>query len=630
MGCVVHAADLKIQVEPAFVGFGPANGVAPIAVTLKNLGPDARGSLHLSSGNFNMEYPIELPRGSVKRLVTYPIIDVGSEIGVELSTNQGKAHTTYRQFQFADANSQTVLLIGDTEGDLIFLRTRADQSQMWDAYVKPELAPDRPIAFGGMSAVVLGPGAERLSDESVHALHSYVAKGGTVAFFGGASSPTLTDKRWSDVIPVRAGLPKKVSDSELLSNLDDHSPGAFTILDSTPVEGAAARREGDHVILARRDIGLGKTVFLAFNPLEPPFTRWPGKRLLFSKILHPIDSARAKGYLDAFQTSLNDNEPRPYTPYSSTSSMQYPPAADPFSTELPPTGRVLWILVGYFVAIIPVNFLLLKKLKKGELAWFTAPLISVAFAGAFFAAAKDLYSAKLSRATQGLIVATQAGTDDVFIGRSQMFFPQGGEFDLKMAGVESIGPARSPYDYYYGYRRQADDNALDDLNPVDVGHVVISHMDVNNLAFRELAYQQISTPSRWVKVDLNRETHKLTLTNISSYDLADCSAIVAGETFQVAPHLAPHSSKTVSLPASISRQVVEEQTRGGPAPYSGGPQPALQYRDLAEITSQTKEIVVKAVVSDAPVGPLVGSAVGSRQNIMLAFFSGMHYGKEEL
>lgn len=647
-GCLAGAADLKMQLEPAFVGYGQTTGVFPLAVTLVNNGPDAKGSLRVTSGDFQMDYPIELPRGSVKRLVTYPQTGYGEEAVFDLSTNRGSLHMPYRQFSGADPGAQSVLMIGDTQGDLGFLRpaqSESGQNRTWDCYVKPELAPDRATAYTNMAAVILAGGSERLPDAAVRALHTYLLSGGTVAFFGGASSPVLSDARWADVAPVQPKLPKTVTASTLIANLSKKTPlgSPFTIIDCVPSRETIVRREGDHVVLARRDIGLGKTVFLAFNPLEPPFTRWPERRQLFDLVLKPMDFARAAGYIRGFTTGSGAGEDS-YNPYGggvmisgSTRSVYNPstrtwePVAksDPFSTELPPPAKVFWILATYFVIIIPVNFLLLKKLKRGELAWFTAPLISVGFAGAFFAAAKDLYSASLSRATQGLIIAAGDRSDALFVGKSQLFFPKGGQYDLGMEGVESVGDA-SPFDPY-GYRFGGPVERQSDLNPVDVGHVLISRMDVNNLAFREIAFRQIMPPGNWLKVVLSDSDsgRKLTVTNASPYTLKGVAALVAGEAFTLGSRLSPGQTIAIRLPARVSPEAIRNSSDDMYANRYGGPSNA-QYSGLAEVTVRTKEIVIKAVMEEVPVGPRLGKPVDERQSINFAYFTGLHYGRVDL
>ncbi|HWA83941.1 MAG TPA: hypothetical protein VG820_10925, partial [Fimbriimonadaceae bacterium] len=512
---LASAADLQMQIEPAFVGFGKTGGALPLIVTLGNKGGDARGVLHVGSGTYQMDYPIELPHDSVKRLTVYPEIDYMGEVGLDLSTNQGGLRRTYQRQIVNDSSVQVILYVGDEQGGLGFVRPSPTEgmARMADAYVKPEYAPDRAAAYADIGAIVLGAGAERLPDGAVRAIHNYIAGGGAVAFLGGASAPIFGDKRWADVFPVAPGKPINVHRSQLIDNLSQSDPvrSDFTILQCDALPGSMVRREDGNVILARRDVGLGRTLFIAFDPLDRPFTRWPGRRALFEKVLRPIDSARAARYLQQFTGSDLYGQRRYHYYYTSGSgipgspslgfSQERIPSEDPFSTKLPPPNKVFWILASYFVVIIPINFLLLKRLKRGELAWFTAPLISIAFAGVFFAAAGDLYSANLSTATQGLIVATGDGADSLFYGKSQFFFPRGGEYDLKMDGLETIGLPSDPEEYGYGYSSRQQD-ASEHINAVDVGHILVPRMDVSNLAFRELAYRQVLPPRKWLVVSL--------------------------------------------------------------------------------------------------------------------------------
>ncbi|HVT13997.1 MAG TPA: hypothetical protein VHE55_17165 [Fimbriimonadaceae bacterium] len=625
------ASDLQMQIEPAFVGFGKTQSGAPLIITLANKGGDARGTLHVSTESFQMDYPIELPHDSVKRLTVYPDFGYLGEANLELATNQGDLRRNYHHVVVSGETAQVILYVGDDQGSLGFLRPKPNESValMTDAYVKPENAPDRASAYADIGAIVLGAGSERLPDGAIRAIHNYVASGGAVAFLGGASTPVLGDKRWADILPVVPGKPRNVHGSQLIDNLSDGRPlGAeFTILECEPTPEASVRREDGNVILARRDVGLGRTLFIAFNPLDQPFTRWPGRQSLFQKVLRPIDSARAERYLNQF-SGLTAEDNSPGYPYYATSRPTYrsvsrydaPPGADPFSTTLPPPGKVFWILASYFVVIIPINFLLLKKLKRGELAWFTAPLISVAFAGVFFAAASDLYSANLSTATQGLILATGDSADTLFFGKSQLFFPRGGEYDLKLDGLETIG-SPSAQEYDYGYRA---DQAMDRVNPIDVGHILVSRMDVNNLAFRELAYRQVLPPRKWLSVSL-KDRH-LTVVNVGAHTLESVVAEVAGQTILLAPSLAPGETASIEIPKVVTP---DETTNAPPDRFGYGNQPTPLV-GLAELTASTKGIVIKAKVKDPPVGPGIGSAVDSRQDVTLAYFTGLHIGKVDL
>src|SRR5438067_74336 len=79
--------------SPLYDGLQPGQGVTPVEVDLVNLGPDARGVVNVSVGSFNTNYPVELPQGARKRLITYPDCGdyvYGGQIQFQLITNRGR------------------------------------------------------------------------------------------------------------------------------------------------------------------------------------------------------------------------------------------------------------------------------------------------------------------------------------------------------------------------------------------------------------------------------------------------------------------------------------------------------------------------------------------------------------
>ena len=63
------AADpLQMDVKNAFEG--PMAGASSVVVELVNDGPDARGAVVVNDDGADTTYPVDLPRGSRKRLLT--------------------------------------------------------------------------------------------------------------------------------------------------------------------------------------------------------------------------------------------------------------------------------------------------------------------------------------------------------------------------------------------------------------------------------------------------------------------------------------------------------------------------------------------------------------------------------
>jgi hypothetical protein len=623
-GAAFGADALSMEIDPAFEGYTPSYGTLPVAVLLRNTGADARGVVRVSGENFQMDYPIELPRGTRKRLLTYPSVDY-SGLRYMLLTDRGTVLKSFAPNAPTSDASQTVLLIDDASGVLSFLRgaktgriPRGDysssdsQGSVQDAYTTPDNAPTRAVAYANLSAIVLGTGSERLSTEAVDALKLFTLSGGTLVFVGGASSAVLGDPRWKEVLPVHDLHVSTIEHSRVLQTLGEGTPPPVSVTSGTPVSGAEIRKDGSTLMTAERGFGIGKVVFLAFNPLEPPLSKWDGRRNTMSKTMRLIDSIRTTNFLNQFHPNPNEyptmpggavmiSSPTGYHSMSGISSGLPSASSDPFSTKLPPTERVFLLLGAYFVVVVPLNFLVLRKLKRGELAWVTAPIISLGFASAFFASAQGLYSAKMSTASQGILLAQQGLDEGLFVGQSQLFIPRSGTYDLKVQGLDSLGVMPASQMYYYGGNN---DQSSADLNPVDVGEIKIPEMQASNLAFKRVEYRQKVPIGKWFSISVNRTSANkgtCTIRNDSAYELGSAT-LYAGDAQYHLDKIAAGQSKTVPYDATY----VADQ---GVSPSS----------DFTQFLARNREFAVVGLLNGYRPGPQLGTQVDSRTSVKLAF-----------
>lgn len=616
-GGALAADPITMEIMPALEGYSPSYGTVPVAVVLQNTGPNARGTLRVTAQDYQMDFPVELPTGSKKRILTFPSMYYGGATYL-LLTDQGRKLENFNLSGSAPDGTQSLLLIGDSPGEMAFMKGAKTgsvpsqygsntQSSSQDAYTTPENAPTRPVGFANLAAVVLGSGAERLTDDTVQALKLYAMTGGTLAFVGGASAPVLRDARWQDVLPLKDFHTATVTNSNALASMGGYEVPTFSMTTGSPVPGASFRKEGPNVLTAERSYGLGKIVLTAFNPFEAPLSKWEGRRAAFTKVLRVTDQVRTNSFLSPYQEGY-ESYPSSVSIYSSSSyggattmgggsSTQQ---EDPFSTSLPPTEKVFTLLGAYFIVVVPLNFLVLKRLKRGELAWFTAPLISLGFASAFFASAQGLYSAKMSTATQGVLIGQEGANEGMFIGKSQLFVPQGGSYDLKVAGIDSLGvvPSRQ---YYY----TTGDKDTSELNPVDVGEVKMPHMQANNLAFREVDYRQRIPIGHWFSIRVKKQgpyQGTCVVRNDSSYTL-DNAELYVGETINA---IGP-------LEAGDEREI---EYRIDPKPADVGQLPVL-----GQITSRNGSIALTGQLRGFRPGPQLGQQVDKRTALSLAYFA---------
>jgi hypothetical protein len=238
-----------------------------------------------------------------------------------------------------------------------------------------------------------------------------------------------------------------------------------------------------------------------------------------------------------------------------------------FRVEMPSTGKLFVILACYFFVVVPLNFFVLGRMGRGQLAWVTSPIVGVVFASMFLFVAQDLYSTRLSRATSALVVAHEGSGRAYVVGRQQMFFPNGGRYDLGLDGVEFVS---TQSDFYRYYGTSEDTGFSGDL--VDVGEVVAPRAGVSNLAFREFYFgQSLEWPHRFpLHLQIRRDGDALratgSLTNDSPYGLTAATIWIEGRSVSLG---GVKSGETREFFEAIGSDPVLTRSAGAP-PYGKG------------------------------------------------------------
>lgn len=545
--------DFSLEAESLFMGTEVPPRVQPFVITAENRGPDTRGVITVTAGEFSMRYPIDLPQGSRKRLIAYLTAGYYLQGLVTLDTPRGGGQF---RLEASVANSgPCVAAVSDAPGELGFLRTGNGNRgiSVVDLYLKPELMPERAAGYAGASAVYLSDGSERMNDEAFGALKRYMLAGGTVIVTGGASMPLHNDPRWQPLLPIQNARPRTVNLNG--SSLGLTTSGAATLGVGNVAPGAKVLKsiQGLPFAVEQRH-GLGRLLYIALNLTEGPAKGWGGRDKLFAGLEISTGPGEFGQLLDAtVLLSRNDYgystyaAPAPVPARSSPPGSYYPAAIqerDPFRAKVPDTTTVVGILLLYLVIVVPVNLLILRKIGKGEMAWITSPIISLAFAAVFFRFSAALYAADLSVATSGVVIGHQGDSGGYFLGKSQMFFPRGGRYDLKLRGVEAIFGSDPT-----GGMRQG--SGLEQLAAVDTGEIVAPEASVTNLSFREFSLLQRVDVTNWFDVRVQYaggKPIKATVTNRSPYSLFEGGILLQGRSYAL-DSLAPGQTKTTGAAA---------------------------------------------------------------------------------
>ena len=552
-------ADLQLSLKPIFIGVPPSASY-PLLVEAVNPGPDAKGELSISSPALSLHYPIDLPRGSHKSFIAYPALTLGEPLQILLRTDQGSVRQIYQDN--ADLGPQRrILTITDNEGETHFLHGfQANPSaKVGDYYVKPEISPDRSTAYDRFYAVILGEGAERVSDSVVASLKSYVLNGGTLLFIGGAAPVVARDPRWKGFLPVGPLQIQTVESAAMSLKNGSEWQGLSSPLKGPITLAVGQARDGAQVVARcgaanvgfTRPYGLGTVAYLAANPFDEPLQGGDGRVELLSRTLDLKSKQGINGLLEIVAGQSNQSG-YGYGGYSSRSlgygssssyGSSYTPAPllagnDPFNVKLPEMETIALILVVYLIVVAPLNLLILKKMKRGEWAWVTAPVISLIFAGFFFKFAASLYAASQSVKSNGVVIADSSGDRSYFIGNAQIFFPKGGDYDLKMKNAEEVsGSNGDPY---------TDSQMVHQIDATDSGQVEIPNFSATNLSFYQFSFRERVDRGRWLSADLKiTDGHlKGTVSNFSPNAVKGCRVYANGNRFQVGD-LEPGAHKTI-------------------------------------------------------------------------------------
>jgi len=594
-------SDLTLSYQPLFAGTARPELFAPYLIQCENKGENTKGIFTFSDDSFRVHYPIDLPRGSKKQFIAYLPKAGYDSVNGRLVTDIGSARI---KFPEQSGSSNCLLSISDTEGLLNFTRS-LDQNDGRMGYsftpltASPDLLPDRATSYLSFSGIFLNEGAERIEGEKLKAIERYVLLGGTLVISGGASAPIFSDARWQHLLPVRNVKPENITPrlGDQVQGLQ--LSGTFTMSVGQLNPGAIVKAQyQNRPFIVSRPYGFGRVVFLAVNAFEDPVSKWEGKSQFIGG-LQLVDSSRR---IASVHAAARMNQDDPYAGYmgSYPGSPSYnQDRTDPFSATVPPTSTVVWILLGYFVLVVPLNLLILRKMGKGEWAWITSPILSFAFAAIFFRFAADLYTAQLSTATTGILVADVGSKQTYYLGGSQVFFPRGGRYDLGLQNVEGILSRES--DPYSDDRR-----GISDFNPTDTGEINVRNLSVPNLSFREFSYYEARQDEIVAIVPVGKDTVRII--NQSGRNIKRGSLFYEGGIATV-KDLKPGESDQVKL-ESTGRRYYED----------GWDVTMATLTDVLTNQSRQNRVALLADIEDFEAGPRIGKLVSSLSKTKLVAF----------
>ena len=428
------ASPFASTVKPLSVK-GRSGKWVPLAVTLSNTGAPVVGQVQLQlapAQGVTFEYPpntfsttVELPTNSSKRIWLYARLDRADVGGFDvLFSGRGFPNLSQRvPVTQPDPEQREVMVVSDSDigmsDTLRALRAQAlfragkAPTNSFGTGVNPvlpfsfgkELVPDRWIGFESADMVVLGDFPHiALSPTQIDALRGYVQGGGTLVVMGGSNAGRLSSSPLKDLWPLAPTTSVSASTGEVAALVSHYVPrpqngadrlgGAPVVVTRGTLSPDAILRDGtaSQPLLAQREIGAGRVLFLSYDPSQPPFKGWSGQGNLWSDLFKRSAKVKTLETVDAeFLASSNANFSNggyapPPSSYGDEGGASTSLTGRLLSTlshaeqlTMPPVSRIAWFLALYVFFLVPLNYAVLRIIDRRELAWVTIPVIVVAF-----------------------------------------------------------------------------------------------------------------------------------------------------------------------------------------------------------------------------------------------------------
>ncbi len=441
---------VPVRLEVAAVD-GPAAGTVTIPLRTDRYG--------VSRDLYRVE--VEVPAGGVKTywLTVYPT-DSTTELPLHFDTDRGRGLRQAVKVDLLEPGDELLVTVNAHRAGLRYLerdreyRERDPKHPYGDrplvhpaTYVANVRADELPPFAAGYDAVqaliVSGDELTAAAPEVRRAIEQWVAYGGHLVLVGGTASAGL----WQDPV-VRKLAPVEVSGLALLSGRE-LAPVAgrfggptggserYAVSRGALKPGATALvTAGGLPFVASAPHGAGRVSFLAAAYDQPPLTDWTRQ----DRLWRALTQRRPVGVLQ---------------PETVWSALKRPAMNLPW-VQTPAMALVAGFLALYLIVLIPVQFPVLKKLNRRELAWVTTPVIVLVFSVGAYLLGLSLKGRQTVVATVSFADASSGLRQTRTLSSAAVFSPAKTSYDLRPpAGVGRIaelsdrvgsryGPAEDP------------------------------------------------------------------------------------------------------------------------------------------------------------------------------------------
>ncbi|HEY73009.1 MAG TPA: hypothetical protein G4N99_07025 [Thermoflexia bacterium] len=365
---VAQDAGPTMSATAGFDGYCHTNAWCPVYIILSNEGADVEGELRVTgSANNPSVYgrQVVLPAHSRKGYFLHlPSANAAPYLAVQLLSGDELLASQRVAVSWLDERSRLYGVAGSDPSALNFLSDVAPAGERAAvAHLDLERLPPDALGWEGLDVLILNDvDTTALNDERLLALETWVAHGGHLIVGGGAGA-ARTAAGVADLLPVMVGGVRAVDSLWALGDGGvSLAAGPYAVAEAVLRDGKVIIEQEGLILLARRDYGAGAVDFVAFDAGLNPFTRWDDNVRLWESIV-------GMGTVGARGLAVRNV-------YQARDAINAIPGL-----ELPSMLQILAFMLVYTLLIGPVNYVILRKLDRRELAWLTIPVLIAGFTG---------------------------------------------------------------------------------------------------------------------------------------------------------------------------------------------------------------------------------------------------------
>lgn len=366
--------NIKISADVGFDGLCKTNRWFPVRVVLENNGSDLEGRLEVIPLDLDNQWrfgqDVSLPSVSRKeiQILVYPRQPIQE---LEILYTSGEDTIFQSILPITCVQTDNYLYGVWSENPSAFSRITRITPTNNRSYLAQLTIDDIPEYAQGLEMIegliISDVDTGKLNSLQIQAIESWVTSGGRMVVTGGVGW-RKTASGLSELLPF---IP---TDSLIIPSLTSletfHNMGDGDLVGDSIISIGEAKKEGQVILsqeeiplIVKREVGFGIVYYFTFDPSIPILQNWDGMENIYKNLLtDPLDNPT---WSDGF-TSW----------FSAVDAIANIPGLG-----LPSLYLICGFLGLYVFALGPFNYVILRRLKRKELAWVTVPSIIIIFCG---------------------------------------------------------------------------------------------------------------------------------------------------------------------------------------------------------------------------------------------------------